>query len=106
MGRFYNLKNDNNRRFAAGIMALMLLFVVLFSVFFLAAEVGHECDHHDCPICDSMQQCANTVHTISSSTIVVLAAIVPIIFFISIINSYVSHFKEETLVSIKVRLDD
>ncbi len=47
MGRFNDLENGKNRRFAAGIMALTLLFVMLFSVFFLAAEVDHECDHHD-----------------------------------------------------------
>lgn len=104
MGRFKVTGND--RRFTAGIMAMMLLFAMLFSVFFLSAEVGHECNHNDCPICACMQQCSNTIHSISDSFVAVSAAIIPIIYFISFAKSDVFNIKAETLVSQKVRLDN
>lgn len=104
MGRFKLTGND--RRFTAGIMAVMLLFAVLFSMFFLSAEVGHECNHDDCPICACMQQCSNTIHSISNSFVAVATALIPNIYFISFAKSNILNIKADTLVSQKVRLDN
>lgn len=105
MGRLNNLLKDN-KRFAAGIMAMMLLFAMLFSVFFLSVEAGHECDNGDCPICACMQQCSNTIHVILKSNNVAVATIIPIIYYLSLRMSFLCDRKTETLVSIKVRLDN
>ncbi|MBQ7566609.1 MAG: hypothetical protein IJT18_05755 [Oscillospiraceae bacterium] len=38
-------------RKAAVILSFLLLFVMLFSLFFVIAEADHDCAHEDCPIC-------------------------------------------------------
>ncbi len=36
---------------AAGVIAFLLVFVLLFSLFFIVAEAGHDCVNDDCAIC-------------------------------------------------------
>ena len=53
-----------HKRIAAGIMGILMLFIVLFSAFYIAAEADHDCTGEDCPICACIQQCENTLHQI------------------------------------------
>lgn len=93
-------------RIQAGIMAFMVLFVVLFSTFFIAVEANHECHCHDCPICTCIQQCEQALHSIGTGLVSQLSVIIPILFFIVSVVICVRRFSQDTLVSYKVRMNN
>lgn len=87
-------------------MAFMVLAVVLFSPFFIAAHADHDCTGEDCPICEFMHQCENTVRGIGSGITAEANAIMPVITAIMLMSLCVSSFQHDTPVSRKVRLND
>ncbi len=93
-------------RIAAGIMALLMLFIMLFSVFYIAAESDHDCTGEDCPICACIGQCENTLHQIGDVIASCAVVILPIIYMHVSICLFAVIFPQETLVSIKVRLNN
>ncbi len=93
-------------RIAAGIMGIMMLFIMLFSAFYIAAEADHDCTGEDCPICACIQQCENTLHQISGGITSQAVIIIPIVFMLISAFPYAVCFLRETLVSRKVRLNN
>lgn len=59
--RSFNSKEERNMakrtRFAAACGAVLLVFALLFSVFFIVSEADHNCIGEDCPICHQIQTC-------------------------------------------------
>ncbi len=99
-------KISRNKRIAAGVIGLMLLVVMLFSTFYIAAEADHDCTGEDCPICTCIQQCENTLHKIGNGIAVQVAIILPVIFMLISAFLFAADFPQETLVSRKVRLNN
>lgn len=100
-------KTNKTRRIVAGIMAMMILAMMLFSTFYVAAELGHHCDDEDnCPICATLQMCTNTLHNIGSGMSTLATVILPAISYILIAVLGVSVITQSTLVSQKIRLND
>lgn len=56
----------NSRRLLSGLCAALLLGVWLFSGLFVAAEAGHDCDGHDCPVCLEMRGCLGNFQLLGS----------------------------------------
>ncbi len=110
MSRFFNsdiAKTNKTRRIAAGIMAMMILAIMLFSTFYVAAELGHHCDDEDnCPVCATLNMCTNTLHNISSGMITLATVILPAIYYILLAVLGISVIAQSTLVSQKIRLND
>ncbi|MCR5255510.1 MAG: hypothetical protein K6D96_06215 [Acetatifactor sp.] len=99
-------KNLQSKRFAAGIMAMMMLVIVLFSISFIAAEADHDCSGDDCPICAGIRFCENTLEQISNGAAVQSVAVIPAtLLCISILFS-VCVRKQNTPVSLRVRLNN
>ena len=76
-------KQQKRKSFA---MALMLIFCIMFSVCFIAAEAGHECSGEDCPVCASLLQCEELVQktgtwfvSFAAFTLLFLHQIIPLI---------------------------
>ncbi len=86
-------------------MAMMLLFIILFSAFYIAAEAGHDCCGEDCHICACIRLCKNTLRGVSEGTpalavcIAFIAALIPAAFIIT-------ETAKDTPVSDKVRLNN
>ncbi len=97
---------SNSKKIAVGIIGLMMLVVLSFSAFYIASELNHECDGEDCPICEFMQQCVNTLHQISDGAIAYAAAVVLIVYCLISVLDYDSFIDKDTLVSIKIRLNN
>ncbi len=98
--------NLQSKRLTTSIMTLMMLIIVLFSVFFIAAEADHDCCGDDCPICACIHLCENTLEQIGSGAAAQAAVIIPVILFcISILLSF-CVCRQETPVSKKVRLNN
>ncbi len=93
-------------RIAAGIMGMMLLVIVLFSTFFIAAEADHDCTGEDCPICACMHQCENALRGIGDGTAAQPSAVIPVLFLLFSAALFVAELPQETLVSRKVRLNN
>lgn len=47
------------------LMAALVLFVMTFSLFVIAAEADHDCSGEDCPICAVIAICENTIKALS-----------------------------------------
>ena len=101
-----NRNGSAAKRTVSIIMAIMVLFVVLFSAFFIANESGHDCDGDDCPICSCMQQCSENLQLSGIILSAQSAAGLPLVLlFLSLLCFLCSH-TQETLVSRKVRLNN
>ena len=93
-------------RITAGIMGLMMLFIVLFSAFYIAAETDHDCCGEDCPICACIHQCENTLRGIGGGVAVRSGAVAPVIFVFFVAAFVITAVSQDTLVSRKVRLNN
>ena len=51
-------------RFMTGLLAVVLSFVMLSSVAYIAAEAGHDCTGADCAICHQINVCENLLKSI------------------------------------------
>lgn len=54
-------------RFAAACGAVLLVFALLFSVFFIVSEADHNCIGEDCPICHQIQTCQKLLEQLSAA---------------------------------------
>lgn len=85
-------------------LAALTVFVMLFSVFFIASEKDHNCAHENCPICEQIAVCENTLKHLSNGTpkiIVTLSLLFAVVSFIMLSDC---AEKIVTPVSLKVRL--
>lgn len=96
----------HNKRAAACILGILLLFAVLFSSLTIAAEAEHDCKGEGCPICACIQQCENFLHQIGTGTAAAAAIALPIMALYICIIPVSYGTVQKTLVSQKVRLND
>lgn len=94
------------KRIAAGIIGIMMLFITLFSAFYIASEADHDCTGEDCSICACIQQCENTLHQTGDGAASQSAVIIPVVFMLVFAVLFVAVFPQGTLVSRKVRLNN
>ena len=94
------------RHLTAGIMAAMMLLVMLFSSFYIAAHADHDCTGEDCPICACIQQCENTIRGAGIGITVLLAVCLPVLLSLQIQSFGVPAVWWGTPVSTKVRLNN
>lgn len=59
---------SGKKRILALITAFAVLFAMLFSVCFIAAEVGHDCVGDSCPVCQQISICENVLKTLGVLT--------------------------------------
>ena len=93
-------------RIIAILLAVMVLFVMLYSALFIVAEVGHDCTGENCPVCYQINVCQNTLKNLSF----VVCAVVFSIAFTHILcrNTFVCtvSVQDNSLVALKVKLSD
>ena len=95
-----------HKRIMAGILGMLMLFIMLFSAFYIADEADHDCTGESCPICACIQQCENTLHQIGNGIAFQIAIIIPIV-LMSVCELFLDCvFPHETLISKKVRLNN
>ncbi|MCR5586609.1 MAG: hypothetical protein K6F77_03665 [Lachnospiraceae bacterium] len=101
-----NSKSSKFKLAIASIMSIAILAFVLFSAFFIAEEIHHDCCGEDCPICACLEQCENTLTQICDGLVAQFAVIIPVVSLLLAIIILDCQNSSETLVSKKVRLDD
>ena len=97
---------EKKKRIVAILLAVTVLFVMLYSALFIAAEADHDCVGESCPICYQINVCQNTLKSLSLAVCAVaFAAALPYTLCrdISVCTDAVQGY---TLVSLKVKLTD
>lgn len=93
-------------RFVAGLLAVVLAFVMLSSVAYIAAESDHDCTGVDCAICHQINACENLLKNIGLAGFAVATAAAILYVLCRIISSCTEVIHTFTLVSLKVKLSD
>ena len=99
-------ESSKSRRVLACILGIMVLFVLLFSSFYIALESGHECDGHDCPVCSIIKQCEAVIRVFKESRKTLVSAILPVLFLCLTLHLVPVFTSSETPVTEKVRLNN
>ena len=102
--RYSNI--NTSKKIAVSIMIAMMLFLVLFSSFFVAIEADNDCTGDDCPVCQRIHMCENTLRQLSQGHVVHLFALIFAIFILRTAVSHMTVVSPNTLFSIKVRLNN
>ena len=92
-----------NRRIAS-VLALMVVFVMLFSAAFVIAEADHDCIGEDCPICHQIYICENTLRSVGFAAAAVIFAVFSSLFLITLPVFAKKQACNTSLVSLKVKL--
>ncbi|MCR4961700.1 MAG: hypothetical protein K6A74_09615 [Lachnospiraceae bacterium] len=100
-----SMKNKD-RRILAVILGIFIMFALFGSSFFIATEVHHHCCEEDCPVCDSIKQCQNTLKTLADGTLACIVFVAVFYSAVSTITVYTADFAHKTPVSFKVRMND
>ena len=102
----YNGSDRLKKRIVSVGMIALILAVMLFSAFFIAAEADHDCTGEDCPICAIIYQCEHTLRNVgnaaASQSVVLLIAIS----FLLLTSICETGAAQKTLISQKVRMDN
>ncbi len=102
----HNSSGLKTKRIIAGIIGLTMLFAVLFSAFYISVEADHHCCGEDCPICACIRQCEDILHRlgcgISEKLFFIIHTFVVLLTAVLFINAVTGN----TLVSVKVRLNN
>ena len=93
-------------RLIASVLALTVVFVMLFSVCFVIAEADHDCIGEDCPICYQINICENTLRSIGFVSVSVIFAGFLGLFVIATPTLSKKLAYNTSLVSLKVKLSN
>lgn len=93
-------------RLIAPALALMVVLVILFSVWFVIVEADHDCIGEDCPICYQINICETNLRSVGFVAIAVIFAV-----FIGSFDIFMPALTKESafntsLVSLKVKLSN
>jgi hypothetical protein len=58
------------KRTISFVLAICIMMVLLFSMFYVAAESNHDCADRSCPVCYQISVCKDTLRTLSISVAV------------------------------------
>lgn len=93
-------------RFAKGLLAAVLVFVMLSSVAYIVAEADHDCTGADCTVCHQIGVCQNLLKSIGLAGIAAAAAGAIFYMLCRVIPPCAQLAHTVTLVSLKVKLSD
>ena len=86
--------------------AALLAIVMLFSVFYIAAETGHDCAGEDCRICRQIAICRDTLSILTLAMSAAVFAALSGGAYRAAACACASAARKFTLVSLKVKLSD
>ena len=103
-------KTERIIRCVAGLLAVVMLAVVLFSSFYIAEESGHRCNTHseseECPVCETLRLCKAALRQIGLGVIALVIMTIPVLRNVVTKSFRTFMLTAESPVSRKVRLND
>ena len=94
-----------SKRFAS-VIALLVAFIMLFSVLFVALEADHDCCGEDCNICAQIQVCEDLLRNLLMTMAVLIAAWSFCALIFSVAAEDIGLVYPHTLITLKVKLSD
>ena len=94
------------KKILAVIISVLMASVLLFSVFYIAAEADHECEGAHCHVCECIEICAGLLQRFGFESEHTLVAAAAVFALISVIFCYEKVRSENTPVTLKVRLNN
>ncbi|MBO4650183.1 MAG: hypothetical protein J5653_03225 [Clostridiales bacterium] len=101
-----SVKGMKTRKILSLLLALLVLFVISFSSFYIAVEANHECDGHDCPICSILRQCEAVIRVFKEGKTQHTAPVLPVLIHFAAMHLIPALITSETPVSRKVQLNN
>ena len=93
-------------RIIAILLAVMVLFVMLYSALFIVSHAEHDCVGENCPICYQISVCQNALKNLSLAVSAVAFAAAFTYTLCRSISACAAVIPSYTLVSLKVKLTD
>lgn len=100
-----DFRNVKSKKIVAAILGMSMLFVLLFSLFYILAEANHDCAGEDCPICACIQQCEHNIRQMGTGIITQVVFALFAVFFVRTVEVWETNIPAATLVTQKVRLN-
>ena len=97
------LGTTSSKKIVAGIAAFAVLFLVLFSAFFICVEADHDCSGEDCPVCACIQMCETIIRQMIEKLVIAGLFCALAVFFLFLNRDEAAFFVQETPVSLKIR---
>lgn len=97
---------QKKRNFTSIFICALLVFLMIFSLFYIAREENHDCTGEDCPICTCLHQAEQTVKTIGSSTVSACFILSAFILLFLLPVQWSDYRVFPSLISQKVRLNN
>ena len=94
------------KRIISLVVAVAVIFVMLYSALYIAAEANHDCVGENCPICYQISVCENTLKNLSLAVCAVAFAAAFTYTLCRSISACSDFATSCTLVSLKVKLTD
>ncbi len=101
-----NSSKSKALRIAAVTMGLMMLVLVAFSAFYIAAEADHDCTGEDCPVCLCIRLCSDALNRFRKKTVPVAQILLPMLCVLPAAAVFSALMAEQTPVKGKVRLNN
>lgn len=92
------------RRGFAIVLAVLVLFSILASFFWIIHETDHDCLGEDCPICSALAVCWKTLNQFSKLFLVIAVCSVLIKRVLFLVSSFSRFESKITPVSLNVKL--
>ena len=94
------------KRIISLVVAVAVIFVMLYSALYIAAEANHDCVGENCPICYQISVCEHTLKNLSLAVCAVAFAAAFTYTLCRSISACADVAPSYTLVSLKVKLTD
>ena len=94
------------KRIISLIVAVAVIFVMLYSALFIVSHAEHDCVGENCPICYQISVCENTLKNLSLAVCAVAFAAAFTYTLCRSISACADVTPSYTLVSLKVKLTD
>ncbi len=65
-----------HKRFAAAVLAAAALLVVLSSCLFIVGHADHDCTGEDCPVCEQIAVCIQSLNTAAAAAAAAALAVI------------------------------
>lgn len=96
----------NLKKRTAIFTAVLVMFIMLASLFFVANEIKHDCTGADCPICACLQQAKQNLKQLGNGAVEIAVLAFQVFFVCGIVLSIACVRPMLTPVSEKVRLNN
>lgn len=90
----------------ASVLVLLVAFIMLFSVLYIALEADHDCCGEDCAICAQIRVCEELIRNLLAAVLLVVAARCLFARIRVFADTDCGSVHSHTLISLKVKLSD